>query len=87
MNDYILLLIALVGMLSHFLKKKIKGETITQIKHYFADHFKTTLLSLIATVIGYYAYLQYTETPDIIAVFLIGYTCDSLFNKWESESK
>ena len=78
--------VGLLGMLVHFLKKNIKGETLTDIRHYFADNFKSTLVAIISTVIGTvatYFTLAVGDTIDLITVFGIGYTFDSFFNKWD----
>jgi len=86
-NPYVLYVLAITGMVAHFLKKKIKGESFTEIKNYFSDHFKTTVLSFIATTIGYFAYdslLRTGQPVDILTCVMIGFTCDSLFNKWEA---
>lgn len=79
--------IGLLGMITHFLKKQIKGETPTEILSYFKDHFRSTLIAVISTVIGVVSYhftLAVNEINDPIAAFGIGYTFDSIFNKWET---
>jgi hypothetical protein len=83
-----LLLFANVGMILHFFKKKIKGETLIDIKDYFRNHFKSTVTAVLATIIftaAYYLEISDGDTGDILAAFGIGYTCDSLFNKWDIE--
>ena len=81
-----LLFMALTGMLMHFFKQKIKGETLTDIKQYFSSNFKSTVTAFVSTIIavgGYYFTLS-TEMPaDILTVFGLGYMCDSFFNKWD----
>lgn len=80
--------IALLGMLSHFLKKKIKGENVTQITRYFKNHFSSTVLAFIATTVGFIAYVYAFPTEgvkDVLFIFGIGYTADSFFNKWDNE--
>lgn len=78
--------IALTGMLMHFFKQKIKGETLTDIRQYFSNNFKSTFTSFVSTIVavgGYYFSLA-TEMPaDILTVFGLGYMCDSFFNKWD----
>ena len=81
-----LLGIALVGMAMHFFKKKIKGETQTEIKQYFSAHFKSTVVALVATLVftvSYYLTLATDMPADILAALGIGYTSDSAFNKWD----
>lgn len=85
---WFLYIVALLGMLTHFLKKKVRGETATQIKKYFSTHFKSTFLALILTSIGflfYYFNLAKGTYSDFITVFGIGYMFDSMLNKWEKE--
>jgi len=83
-----LYLIAIIGMLMHFFKKQIKGETITEIASYFSSHFKSTIIALVATTIGFLAYyflLASGQKADIFGVFATGYMFDSIFNKWDKE--
>lgn len=81
-----LIVIGLLGMLIHFFKKQIKGETLTEITGYFTNHFKSTFIAIVTTIIGVVAYkftLATGQAADIVTVFGIGYTFDSIFNKWE----
>lgn len=78
--------IGLIGMFSHFLKKNVTGETIVEIKDYFKNHFKSTILALISTVltvVGYYFSISTGQVADILLVGSLGYNFDSLFNKWD----
>jgi len=78
--------IAYIGMFAHFLKKKIKGETLTDITGFFKDNVKSTMSAMIATgitALGLYT-LHTGEVIDILAFFKLGYMCDSSFNKWDS---
>ena len=80
-----LFVIAYLGMFSHFLKQNVKGETATDIFHYFNDNFKSTFLAVVATFIttlGFIFTLKSGQAVDIVAVFGLGYCCDSLWNKW-----
>lgn len=76
-------LAALFGMLAHFLKKKIKKESATEIVNYFRDNVRSTLLAFMATVVGFIILVQ-TGQVSFASAFLAGYMCDSAFNKWES---
>lgn len=81
-----LFIISLLGMLMHFFKKQIKGETITEIADYFSDHFKSTVMAFVATTVGFLAYhflLASGQKADIFAVFGVGYMADSFFNRYE----
>ena len=82
-----LMIISYLGMLSHFLKKKITGETLADITQYFILNFKSTLIAWISTTvisIGTYMTLSTGQPIDIIAFFGIGYTFDSSFNKFKT---
>lgn len=77
-------LVSLIGMFAHFLKKKVKGESFVEIKAYFKDHLKQTLLALFGTFFGFVGLVTTGEVSYITAP-MIGYLCDSIFNKWESK--
>lgn len=84
-----LIVISLLGMFVHFLKKNIKGETTTEIKSYFSDHFKSTFIAATVTVIstiGLYAGFSTGQPIDIITVFLLGLGFDSTLNSWEKRA-
>lgn len=85
-NTWCLYLIALVGMVTHFLKKSIKGETLVEIKMFFSNNIKSTIIALISTTIGFLTYIGTLEVDgvkDVMIIFGIGYMCDSFLNKWE----
>ncbi len=90
LSPFFLYGIALLGMFSHFLKKKVRGESPTEVLGYFKDNFKSTILALIATSVSFLAYYfeVINEYPDgfydVITIFGLGYLNDSLFNKYES---
>ena len=90
LTPWALYILALLGMLTHFLKKNIKGETVTEIRDYFKDHFKSTFLALVATTVGfliYYFLLASGQNADIFGSFGIGYMFDSFFNRYETKEK
>jgi hypothetical protein len=83
----VIFIIGFLGMLTHFFSKKIKGETGTEILRYFHDNTKSTIMALIATFIGtaaYYLALGTGVTADLVNAFTIGFTFDSILNKWEA---
>ena len=86
-----LYIIAILGMITHFLKKDIKGETPTKILSYFKDNFKSTITAFILTTVMYIAYHQLfvdgESVKDIMVIFLIGYAFDSTFNKYEATTE
>lgn len=86
LTPYALYAIAILGMLMHFFKKQIKGESAVEIAGYFKVHLKSTFIALVATTIGflgYFFYLKSGEVYDIFIVFGTGYLSDSFFNKWD----
>lgn len=78
--------VALSGMFGHFLKKNVKGESITEIKDYFKSHFKSTLLAFSATTIGFLGLVTTGEVTYLMCATL-GFSFDSLFNKWDSKKE
>lgn len=79
---YVLLnfVVMLLGVFSHFAKKKIKGQTIDDIKTYFKTHFKNTAVTFIAAIVAFCGIVA-TNGIGYVASFLVGYTADSVFNK------
>ena len=69
----------LLGMISHFLKLEVKGQTFNDIKTYFGNHFKDTIVATIATLFA--AGLAFIMGQGLMAAFLAGYAFDSVFNK------
>ena len=80
--------VAFFGMISHFFKKKIVGETPTAILHYFKDNFKSTVVAFIVTfvgTVGYYTQMATGQNADYIAIFTIGFSLDSMLNRWDTK--
>ena len=89
-NFWFLLLIAYVGILLNFLNNQIKGESLQEIKAYLAAHIKSVISSWLTTSVSYLAYylaLSTGQVADVITVLMIGYACDSLFDKIEMKKK
>ena len=87
-NFWIQFAIAFLGMIVHFLKKKIKGESFTAITGYLKDNPKSTIIAFITTLVGvaaYYTQLGTGSNADLLAVFMIGYSVDSALNRWEAK--
>jgi preprotein translocase subunit SecF len=86
-----LYIVALLGMLTHFLKKNVKGETPTEILSYFKDNFRSTLTAFILTSVMYFAYYNLfvveSDVKDLMVIFLIGYAFDSTFIKYEATTE
>lgn len=75
-------IVMLLGVISHFAKKKIKGESLDDVINYFKSHFKNTVITLIAGIVAF-AGLIASSGLGWVASFLLGYTCDSMFNRSE----
>jgi len=85
-----LIIIGLCGMVSHFLKRKVNGETIVDIRNYFNNHFKSTLLATFVTILSvivFYFKMSSGTPVDILFVGSLGYNFDSIFNKWDGNEK
>lgn len=85
-NFWLMYFVAFLGMIAHFLKKKIRGESFKAIGGWFATHPKYTILAIITTTVGvvaYYTQFQTGMAADYIAVFTIGFSLDSMLNKWD----
>jgi hypothetical protein len=84
-NFWFLLIVAYFGMLVHFMKDRIQGESIKVMKDYFFEHAKTVITAVIMTLIffiAYYLAISTGQVADIVSVFGIGYLCDSYLNKY-----
>lgn len=82
----VMFVVAFFGMLTHFFKKQIKGETPKEIFSFFHDHVKSTVSALITVFIAtaaYYLTLSTGQTADLVNTFTLGYMFDSMINKWE----
>lgn len=89
----LLFLVSLGGMFIHFLKKNIKGETSTEIKSYFHDNFKSTITAVFFTGMAFLtAVAADAITIDnmvsaVLTSGLVGYTFDSMANKWDKSGE
>jgi hypothetical protein len=92
-SEWWLFAFSVLGMIAHILKKNVKGESLVDIKNYFTYNPKSTMLSIIATIVGFVVYMTQLKVTDGVAlldmafVFGIGYTCESFFNKYEPADK
>ena len=83
-----LICVSILGMFIHFLKKNVAGETTTDIRNYFRDHFKSTFIALSVTVIStlaFYGSLATGQPADLVTIFLLGFGFDSTLNKWQAK--
>jgi len=84
----VLFIIGFLGMITHFFKKQIKGETPAEIAAFFHDHVKSTITALITVLVAeaaYYLLIAEGMTADLINAFTIGYMFDSMLNRWEAK--
>lgn len=77
--------IGLIGLLTHFLKQKVKGQTALAIRRWFAGHVKDTVLSLIMFTVVF-ASLYAAGQLSFMNAFMAGYMCDSLFARLEKKN-
>lgn len=79
---FITLGIGYVGLIVHFLKKKIKGEGVKEITSFFTNNPKQTLLSVITVAVG--ILVLHNKMPvSYEMAFGMGYMVDSVLNKWD----
>lgn len=74
------ILLAICGQLCHILKKKIAGETASDIKTYLMGNMKSTVLSIFASIIAVLGADQ-AGMLNIMSAFIVGYMSDSVLNK------
>ncbi len=71
------------GMLTHIIKKKVRGESATAILKYFSKHFGYTFMAFGA-MLGAVAAI-YDPSMNIFKLFgaclAAGYSSDSILNK------
>ena len=79
--------IALAGMFSHYLKKWLRGETSDSLWAYLFGKrtWKSTINASLAVLGSCFALFATGELgvptfSQVIAVFTVGYTCESMFN-------
>lgn len=69
-----------IGIIAHFGKKKVTGQTLDDIKNYFKGHFKSTITTLCGAVV-LFGTLVSTGGLGFMASFMAGYMADSALNK------
>ena len=72
-------LTGILGMVVHFLKRKVKGQELKDIKAYFKENPKETIITVITVLVGVFGCLIIGE--GIVAAFGVGYLGDSALNK------
>jgi len=76
----LMIVLTILGILSHFLKKKIKGETLSDIIQYFRTHFRSTLMVVVGALAGFAVTWQ-MDSLNYFSAFSVGYLADSFFNR------
>lgn len=69
----------LLGMVIHFLKLDVKGQTADDIKTYFKENVKNTIAATVITLFA--AGTAFAMGQGLMAAFLAGYAFDSALNK------
>ena len=73
----------LAGMMMHFLKLKVKGQSAEDVWQYFRENFKGTLTAILSTgfaVAGLWATADPgNPIPSILASVPLGFAFDSVF--------
>jgi len=75
-----LFFLTIMGVLVHFLKKKVSGQTLADIRTYFLTHFRDTAVVLFTAIVAF-ATAAGSDTLNWMTAGMIGYTADSFFNK------
>jgi len=78
--------LGLLGLLTHFLKKKITGQTLESIKEWFVNHPKDAILSVVAFIISFLVFHGAGELSYLTS-FMAGYMCDSIFTRIEEKAE
>jgi len=81
-----LYLLSLFGMLVHYIKEKFKDDSLASLVSYMRCHTLTFFMSFGITTILFATFLATLQTGkplDYMAVFTLGYTVDSFFNKYD----
>jgi Ca2+-dependent lipid-binding protein len=80
MNIILFGFLMILGVLTHFAKKKVKGETLADFKTYFMTHFKSSIITFVGAGVSF-AILYQTGELSVASAFFAGYSVDSLFNR------
>ena len=82
-------LIGIVGMVLHFLKKKVREQTFDGFKQYVIGHPVYTIAATVAVFVSAWAAApgSLADLPSAAPILIgIGYTADSLINKAVTDS-
>ena len=69
-----------LGLMLHFLKKKVKTESFHDVRAYFTTHRVSTLTTILSAITMLYIF-DAMEQLNVVSAILAGYASDSLFQK------
>jgi len=72
--------LCMLGLLLHFLKKKVKTENFHDVRAYFTSHRVSTLTSILSALVLLYIF-DAMDQLNVVSAILSGYATDSLFQK------
>ena len=82
--DYLIVMsyfpLCMLGLMLHFLKKKVKTESFHDVRAYFTTHRVSTLTSILSAIVLLYIF-DAMEQLNVVSAILSGYATDSLFQK------
>jgi len=72
--------LCMLGLMLHFLKKKVKTENFHEVQEYFTKHRVSTLTSILTAIALLYIFDAMGQL-NVVSAILSGYATDSLFQK------
>jgi hypothetical protein len=72
--------LCMLGLMLHFLKKKIKTESFIEVRQYFTTHRVSTLVSVLSSLVVLYIFDAMGQL-NVVAAIMAGYSADSLLQK------
>jgi len=72
--------LCMMGLMLHFLKKKVKTENFHEVHQYFTTHRVSTLTSILSAIVLLYIFDAMGQL-NVVSAILSGYATDSLFQK------
>lgn len=72
--------LCMLGLMLHFLKKKVKTESFHEVKQYFTTHRVSTVTSILSSIVLLYIFDSMGQL-NVVSAILCGYATDSLFQR------
>lgn len=72
--------LCMLGLVLHFLKKKVKTESFHEVKQYFTTHRVSTVTSILSSIVLLYIFDSMGQL-NVVSAILCGYATDSLFQR------